>query len=77
MPDEAVNYEIPSGVPMCVPDGGRWLLAYHDGNEESHVRHGRDGWFRLGATSGTWQVASSGNRPSGMTEAKPEEHGDA
>lgn len=55
-----VTFDIPPGKILSIPDGGRWLLVYHDGDEESHVRIGDDGFFQLGPTSGDWQVASDG-----------------
>lgn len=54
----ARHYEIPSYTTCAVPDGDRWLLVYHDGDEESVVRH-EDGWFQFGATNGDWRVAST------------------
>lgn len=56
------TYEIPPYREVAVPDGGRWLIVYHDGDEESTVRREAGGTFRLGPTSGDWVVASSGNR---------------
>ena len=61
-------YEIPGYAEVKVPDGGRWWVIYHDGDEEATVR--RDGAFlRLGSTSADWQIASSASPPAGIPEA--------
>jgi hypothetical protein len=72
MTDTPATYKIRPGVRTGIPDGGRWLLVHHDGSEESRITHW-NGWFVLGETSGVWEVASSGQRPIGTAEAKPEE----
>lgn len=53
------SWTIPPYETRAVPDGGRWFIVYHDGDEESSVTLPGGGFVKLGSTSGTWQVASS------------------
>lgn len=50
--DEAI--EVQPYVQQPIP--GTPFTVYQDGDEETSVRPGTDGYLRLGATSGTWEV---------------------
>jgi hypothetical protein len=69
------TYEVQPYQQVAIPDGSRWILAYHDGDEEAHIRIEVDTqgvtWSRLGVTSGDWQVASTAFRPHDIPETGP------
>lgn len=70
------SYEIPAYAPFAIPDGDRWMVVYHDGDEESttHIERDSSGlsYFRLGPTSGEWTVVSMAGPPEGVRRAGPD-----
>jgi len=60
------TYEVPPYRQVAIPDGTRWMVVYHDGDEESNVGVEVDTqgvtWSRLRHSSGDWQVASTAFR---------------
>lgn len=64
----ADTWLIPERIPCAVPDGpAGWLLVHHDGDGEVGVTRNLDGTFRLGATSGQWQIGWSADPPGNVT----------
>lgn len=73
MSDQRATYEVQPYDQVAIPDGGRWVLVYHDGDEESFVSREIDtegqAWIRLRGTSGDWQICSTATRPTGIPKA--------